>query len=220
MENPRVVMDRRAGLLALIGLLIAIGVPELRLGERFAPGGDLASLIIHEAVWWVLVAIVLAYVLLIERRPLSSLGFKRPDWQTFAFAIPVGVLMVVIIVGSYAVIFPALGLKVNAGAMSKIMATPLWYRVLLVTRAAVGEELIYRAYPIERVSALTGSRAAGLAFSVLAFTVAHLSYWGWAQLIPVAVGGLLLGLFYLWRRDVISNMIAHFIADGSGFLFS
>jgi membrane protease YdiL (CAAX protease family) len=163
---------------------------------------------------------VVAYVLLVERQPLSSLGFKRPGWKTLVFAIPVGVLMVAIIVGSYALIFPALGLKVNTGAMSKIMATPLWFRFLLVSRAAIAEELIYRAYSIERVSALTGSRAAGLAFSVVAFTVAHLSYWGWAQIIPVAGGGMLLGLFYLWRRDVLSNMIAHFIADGSGFLFS
>jgi len=204
--------------LTLIGLLIAIGVPELGLGKRLAPGGDVASLLIHEAVWWVLIAVVLGYVLLVERQPLSSLGFKKPSWKTFVFAVPVAILVVAIIMVSYAVVFPALGLKANGGAMTKIMATPLWYRFLLVTRAAVAEEIIYRAYPIERVSGLTGSRAAGVAFSTAAFTLAHLSYWGWAQLIPVAAGGLVFALFYLWRRDVVSNMIAHFLADGSGFL--
>ncbi|MDQ2859407.1 MAG: CPBP family intramembrane metalloprotease [Pseudomonadota bacterium] len=217
--NP-MVKSGGARLVALtaIGLVIAIGVPELNLGKRLAPGGDLASLLIHEAVWWALVAVVLAYVLAIERRPLSSLGIKTPTWKTFVYAVPVGILVVAIILVSYTAIFPALGLKVNAGAMAKIMATPLWHRFLLVTRAAVAEEIIFRAYPIERVTGLTGSRAAGVAFSVAAFTLAHLSYWGWAQLIPVAGGGLVFALFYLWRRDVVSNMIAHFIADGSGFL--
>jgi len=211
---------RKRVLLTLVGLAIVLGIPELGLGERIAPGRGIASLLIHEGVWWVLIAILVGYVVFAERRPLSSIGLRRPDWKTFVFAVPVGVLMVAILLVSYTVIFPALGLKANAGAMSNILHTPWWYRFLLVTRAAVAEETIYRAYPIERVSGLTGSRAAGLAVSVIAFTAAHYSYWGWAQLLPVAAGGLLLGLYYLWRRDLVSNMIAHFVADGSGFLLS
>ncbi|MHB8529120.1 MAG: CPBP family glutamic-type intramembrane protease, partial [Caulobacteraceae bacterium] len=65
----------------------------------------------------------------------------------------------------------------------------------------------------------TGSRTAGMAASVAAFTAAHFSYWGAAQLIPVALGGLVLALLYLWRRDLACNMITHFLTDGSGFFF-
>lgn len=218
--GPRTAVGGRAAVLAVIGLLIGIGVPELGLGRRLAPGHDLPSLLVHEAVWWALVAVMIGYILFVERRSLSSIGLKRPNWQTFVFAVPVGVLMVAIIITSYALVFPALGVRPNVKAMSEIARTPFWYRLLLVARAAVSEEIVYRAYPIERVTMATGSRLAGLVFSIIAFSLAHLSSWGWAQLIPVTLGGLLLGAYYLWRRDLVSNMVAHFVADGSGFLLT
>ena len=58
--------------------------------------------------------------------------------------------------------------------------------------------------------------AAAIAWA--AFTVAHLSYWGWAQLIVAGFAGLVLTALYLWRRDLPCNMLAHFLTDGVGFL--
>jgi membrane protease YdiL (CAAX protease family) len=31
-------------------------------------------------------------------------------------------------------------------------------------------------------------------------------------------GGVMLTVLYLWRRNLYSNIIAHWIADGAGFL--
>jgi membrane protease YdiL (CAAX protease family) len=37
-------------------------------------------------------------------------------------------------------------------------------------------------------------------------------------MVVVGFGAVILGLLYLWRRDLICNMIAHFLVDLAGFL--
>jgi membrane protease YdiL (CAAX protease family) len=98
------------------------------------------------------------------------------------------------------------------------MASPFWYRFILVTRAAVAEETLFRGYPIERLEELTGSRLIAAVISWAAFTIVHLAAWGWPQLIVAGFGGVILTVLYLWRRNLYSNIIAHWIADGAGFL--
>ena len=91
-----------------------------------------------------------------------------------------------------------------------------------MTRAAVSEEILFRGYPIPRIEELTGrtslSTALAAAVSWIAFTIAHLGSWGWAQLIVAGYGGAILTALYVWRRDLWCNILAHFIADGAGFL--
>ena len=211
-------MNRRT-VIIVIGLLIALGLPELPVKPFLASQATLLGHVEREVFFWLVVAVLLAYVFLVERRPLASIGLRRPTWKSFAFGIPAGIVMVAGIVMIFAVVMPALHLKVNQGAMASLLHTPLWFRVLLVLRAAVFEEICYRGYAIERVQELSGSKIVAFLVSVVVFTYAHLGYWGWAQLIVPAFGGIVLGALYLWRRDLASNMIAHFIADGAGFLF-
>ena len=135
---------------------------------------------------------MLGYVAFVEHRRMSSIGFQKPGILDLVLAVAVGILMVGGIVVIYFVIFPALHLKMNATVMGSLMATPFWYRLLLVTRAAVAEEILFRGYPIERLLELTGSRTAAAVLSWAAFTYAHLAGWGWAQLIVAGYGGVLL----------------------------
>jgi membrane protease YdiL (CAAX protease family) len=106
----------------------------------------------------------------------------------------------------------------NKAAYAGLVQTPFWYRLLLVTRAAVGEELLFRGYPIPRLEELTRSRLFAALLSWAAFTYAHLSYWGGAQLLIAGWGGLLLTILFLWRRNIWVNMIVHWLTDGAGFL--
>jgi len=213
-ESPET--RKRAGIVVpCVGLLIALVLPLLPLGQATSMPGHLA----HEAFAWAITAILLAYILLVERRSVSSIGLRLPTWKSFAFGIPAGVILVVGIVVTYFVVFPALHLRMNQAAYASLLHTPWWFRFLLVTRAAVFEEVCYRGYPIERVQELTGRKWIAFVVSVASFTYAHLDYWGWAQLIVAGFGGVVLALYYIWRRDLASNMIAHFVADGAGFLF-
>ena len=202
----------------LLGLLLSLGGANLPLstwGARIAGRGWLIG---SELFWWLLVAVLLLYVVLIERRPLSSIGLRRLRILDVVLAIITGVLMVVGVVIIYRFVFPAFHLKMNTAAMKSLIDTPFWYRFALVTRAAVAEETLFRGYPIERIEELSGSRWLAGVIAWAAFTYLHLGYWGWAQLIVAGFGGALLTVLYIWRRNLWANMIAHWIADGAGFL--
>jgi membrane protease YdiL (CAAX protease family) len=216
--TARQISSVRHRVLLIVGLLLALGGPELPVTRFFASRSTMTGRLEVEAFFWLITILVILYVLFIERRPLSSIGLRRPTWKTFVFAIIGAVVLVAGIVVLFAVVFPALHLNPPTEAMSSIKRTPFWFRLLLVTRAAVFEEICYRGYPIERAGELFGQRWIGAAIAWAAFTLAHLAYWGLAALIIPAFGGLVLTLFYVWRRDLVSNMIAHFLADGSGFL--
>src|SRR5258708_36256964 len=74
-------------LLTCVGLLIAFVVPELGLGRRIAPGQSIAASVVREGVWWAIGASMIGYVLLVERRSLSSIGLRYPNRKTVLFGI-------------------------------------------------------------------------------------------------------------------------------------
>lgn len=204
--------------LTIIGLILTLGSVFAPLGQWGKAYSGLGKLLGGEVMWWVLIVVVLLYVAVIERRPLSSIGFRRLRWLDILAAIGAAVIALGGIVLIYSVLFPALHLQMNKGAMNGILQTPLWYRLILVTRAAVAEEIVFRGYPIPRLEELSRSRIFAAFLSWAVFTYAHLSYWGAAQLIIAGWGGLVLTILFLWRRNLWANMIAHWLTDGAGFL--
>ncbi len=202
--------------LTLLGLVLTLGIANLPLGRVHLPGlGPLAA---REVLWWLAVIVVLLYVGFIERLPLSSIGFRAFGFRSCLAAVLAGVVMVVGITIIYTVVFRLLHLQMNTSQLNKLLATPFWYRVAMVTRAAVAEETLFRGYAIERLEKLTGRTLVAAGISWAAFTIAHLSGWGWAQLIVAGFGGIVLTVLYLWRRNLWVNIIAHWITDGAGFL--
>jgi membrane protease YdiL (CAAX protease family) len=206
----------------LIGLALALVLPlvlpYLGLQEYAEHTLELGPLIGREVIWWGLVAVLLLYILIVERRTLASIGLHKPDWKTFAFGVGGAVVMLVGVAALINIALPLLHLQRNADALQKIMDTPYWYRVVLVFRAAIAEEILFRGYGIERIQELTGSRFIAGAVTLAAFTLGHLSYWGWAQVLIAGSAGLVLTVLYLWRRDLGANMIVHFLADAVGVL--
>lgn len=213
-------MGRPKRIITLVGLFIALIVPTIG-PTRYLPSvPGLDPLYVHEIFWWSLLALVLTYVLGVERRSLTSIGLRAPGWKTVVFGILTGIVGVVGIVIIESIIFPLLHLRFNVHEMQSLLHTPFWFRLLLVTRAALMEETLFRGYGIERVKELSGSRSLAGTITWALFTVAHLTSWGWAQLIIAGYGGLILTLLYLWRRDLVCNVIAHWVTDGAGFLLS
>lgn len=202
----------------LVGLVLTLVVPLLPLSRWGILFSGLSLPWAREVFWWIAVVVVLLYIAFVERRRFASVGFRRPGWLDIVLAVVAGILMAVGITVIYLVIFPLFHLKMNAGEMKSLMQTPFWYRFALVTRAAVAEELMFRGYPIERIIELTGSRVLAAVLTCAAFTYAHLASWGAAQLIVAGYGGVVLTILYLWRRNLWANMLAHWIADGAGFL--
>jgi len=202
----------------LIGLAIAVVLPAIGPTRFLPPVAGVDPLYVREWFWWALLAVVLLYVLLVERRSLASIGLKRPGWRTVAFGALASGVAAGGMVAVFTFVFPALHLHANAEQMQKIVQTPFWYRFFLVTRAAVMEETLFRGYGIERLGELLGNRWVAGAATCVMFTFAHLSGWGWAQLLIAGWGGIVLTLLYLWRRDLVCNMIGHWITDAVGVL--
>jgi len=201
----------------VVGLALALALPFCHLGDLGRAHSGLGPLLGGEVLWWALFAAIILYTAFIERRALSSIGFRRPG----AWDIVLGVLAGIAVFMGTGIIFqfvlPALHMSVDRQLASAVQA-PLWFRLVNVTRAAVVEETAFRGYGIERLNELTGSALlAGFVTWVL-FTMAHLSSWGWAQVIIAAYGGIVLTLLYLWRRNLWSNIIAHWLADGAAFI--
>lgn len=211
-------MTARQKVIALIGLVLALLVPSLG-PTRYLPNiPGIDPMYTREVFWWALFAIVLLYIRVVERRPLSSVGLHRATWKTAVFGIVFGIVAVLGITAIYLVVFPKLGLHMNRSVMESLLRAPFAFRFLVVTRAALMEETLFRGYGIERLTEWTGNRWIAGAITCGLFTVAHLSSWGWAQLIVAGWGGVVLTALYLWRRDLACNMLAHWVTDGIGFL--
>lgn len=211
-------MNAKQRAITLAGLSLALVLPGVGLTRYLPDIPGMNPMYLRELFWWLLLALLVFFVVLIEMRPLRSIGVKRPNWKTFAVGIATGVVAVVGITTIYFAVFPRLGLHMNTGEMSKLLQTPYWYRFLLVTRAAMVEETLFRGYGIQRLEELTSSHWIAGVVTWTAFTLAHLSSWGWAQLSIAGWGGAILTALYLWRRDLVCNVVAHWVTDGAGFL--
>jgi uncharacterized protein len=200
-----------------IGLVLALVLPLCHLGsigKRFSGLGPLWG---GEVLWWVLVLAILLYVTRVERRPLASIGLRRPGGADVGFAVVAAILMIAVIGVIFAVLLPALHLSV-ARQLNAALNAPMIFRVMQVTRAAAAEEIAFRGYGIERIGEISGSRWLAAGSTCALFTIAHLSSWGWGQVIIAAAGGVVLTLLYMWRRNLWANMIAHWLTDAAAFL--
>ena len=210
---------RRISRAHIAGTILLLIIGQLPLGD-LVPGKGLLTQVAQEAIFWILTGLVLAYVLFIEQRPLSSIGLKRPTWKSLGFGVIGALGMVAGAAFIYLVMFPALGLSANEAGLRAVQATPLWFRLMVLVRAPVFEEIFYRGFAIERLTEITGMRWLAALISLAAFTLAHLSYWGWTSLIAVAFQGAVLTILYLFRRDLGTNMIAHLISDAVAFFLA
>ena len=203
--------------LTIIGLVFALGVGLLPLSHWGATYSGLGKPWGSEVLWWAVALVVLLYVTTIERRPLASIGFRVPRGWDIGWGVIFGVILFAGAGVLDGIVFPALHLKINAATYQAIIGAPIGYRIALVSRAAICEEILFRAYPLERLTEWSGSVWLAGLISWAIFTYAHLSSWGAPQLIVAGFGGALLTVLYLWRRNIWGNMIAHWTAD-SGFV--
>ena len=214
-SDPGPVRQSLARSVGAITLMVVLALP---LPNWFVHGDSLTAEMGRELVFWALTLVLAAYVLLVERRSISSIGFYRPTWKSVVF----GALGALVMVGGmafiYLVIFPALGLSPDEPGTAAVKAFPFWFRVLIIARAAVFEEMFFRGFMIERLTEILRSRWGAAALSFAAFTLLHLGYWGWAHLLIAGFGGIVLTALYLWRRDLSANMIGHLLTDAVGFL--
>jgi len=200
-----------------VGVLLALGFFSLPVGSWVHDDAGLANRVAFELIVWAWVVGILFYVVRVERRPLSSIGFRTPGVRDLLIAILAGILILALLALILLVVFPALHWSENSQQAS-ILALPYWLNVLIVVRAAVSEEILFRGYPMERLEEMTGSRAIAGVVTCAIFTFDHISFWGWHHIFIAGTAGAALTALYLWRRNIWVNMLAHFMVDAAAFL--
>jgi uncharacterized protein len=174
----------------------------------FVPEITFASAILKEALIWVSALALIVIIRRGEHLPMRSIGLGTARWWKsilwgFIIAVVSGVAVgVLAYVTGY-------GHGPGSAAFEKL---PLWLITLIVFRAGVVEELFYRGYAIERLRLIGLGRFWSVAIPLVIFSLGHWSG-GAANLLIAFAAGLILTGFYLWRRDLVANMIGHGLVD-------
>jgi membrane protease YdiL (CAAX protease family) len=196
-----------------IGLFIAVfGILIVRAAVyAFYPPFSFSAVAWRESLNVVCAIALLLIMRFGERLPLRSVGIGNATIKSSLgwggiIAVVCGVLAVAITVLTH----------YNGGQSGAALASlPLWLVTLIVLRAGVLEELFYRGYSIERLEALGLNRFWAGTIPLLIFSFAHWTG-GWANIVIALVLGAVLTRVYLWRRDLVANMIGHFMVDFIG----
>jgi membrane protease YdiL (CAAX protease family) len=174
----------------------------------FVPEVTFGWAILKEVLIWVNAGTLLVIVRRGERLPFRSIGFGKSRWWKSILWGLVIALVSGVMVGGLAYLT---GYGHGPGSAT-FEALPLWLITLIVFRAGVAEELFYRGYAIERLRMVGLGRFWSAAIPLIIFSLGHWSGGAANILIALAAGAILTG-FYLWRRDLLANMIGHGLVD-------
>lgn len=197
----------------VLGLAIALAGPPLVAAWSKSVARADASLptsILLQAIYGTLPIIVLLLVRYGERLPWHSVGFRRPTTSTVVSAVLVVIFTFLVLPMLTDPLVKRWAQPDAEQGVASLAVFPMWFRIVLAVTGGPIEELLYRGYAIERLTTLTSRRWLGATLAVLAFAAAHIPTWGFAfSLIADLPAGIVLTLFYLWRRDLVANMLAH-----------
>lgn len=209
---------------SLLGLLVALGglplvnvLRHLMLGAQ--PAHPAAGMVFDLAVEWLILAGIVALTLKVEHLGAAGLGLRRFSWGAVAAGIVLGVALFALSTATMILVQTA-GLPdvTDATPAGTLMALSLPLRIAAVITAGVVEETLYRGYAIERLGAITGRYWLAGLVSLAAFSAIHAIFWGRVQIIVVWVDAAALTAIYLWRRNLLLNIIAHVVTDGIPFV--
>jgi uncharacterized protein len=184
--------------MAIIRYAFVFLVPEITLGYA----------ILKEALIWVSAAALLIIIRRGEHLPLRSVGIGTARWW-------ISIMWGLVIAVASAAAAGGLAYLTNYGhgpGSAAFEALPLWLITLIVCRAGVVEELFYRGYAIERLRMVGFRRFWSATIPLVIFSLGHWSG-GAANILIALVAGAILTGFYLWRRDLVANMIGHGLVD-------
>lgn len=195
-----------------VGLAIALfGAPAVVVLFKLAGFGraDFEATVVRELIILALVAILFWIIRTREKLPLSSIGLRRQKIVPTLLWSLAAMLLFVLGIAACLLAFPLIGLSYGS---SPGPALPLGVSLLLYARAGIAEEVFYRGYAIERIEALTGSRAIAAAVPLLIFAGSHFSQ-GIAGILITFVIGAIATAIYFWKRNLLILIIAHFMVD-------
>lgn len=195
------------------GLAIALfGIPAINLIFKLAgfTRSDDNAIVVRELAILALVGLLLWIIRSGERLPLSSIGIRRqPIGPAILWTLVAMVAFAVALFFCLGLLLPALGMTYGSQGGP---AVSLAVTTLVVMRAGIAEEIFYRGFAIERIEALTGSRIVAAVVPLVLFAGFHFSQ-GLAGVIIAFFVGAAATAIYLWKRNLLILIAAHFTLD-------
>ena len=165
----------------------------------------------------VIVAVAILYALVRWGEPKRPLGLRPVRAATFGWGfvcfLAIAILSVVTLFS-----FSRFGISQDKATLTALASRPVPIVLLLAATAGIAEEIVFRSVLITELEAATGLKWLAALISLVIFAAAHAGGWGPTQVIFAAVPGLVLTLFFLWKRDLWICVIAHFLTDALGLL--
>ena len=193
-------------IVALAGPPLFVVIPNRLFGESPALGIQL----VLQVLYCGLAGFIAWFVLRVEHLPLQSIGIRRPSWSTIGWAFLVALAALYLLPILTTPLTNALGDDGVESGVRRLASLPAWFRVFLAVTGGAVEETLYRGYAVERLTTITGRAWLGGAVATVAFGLAHIPWWG----LGFALGadlpfGILMTGFYLWKRNLPANILAH-----------
>ncbi|MGY3615964.1 CPBP family intramembrane glutamic endopeptidase [Bradyrhizobium sp. USDA 10063] len=205
----------------LAGLSLALGGPALLASPAHRLLGDedaLITRVVDQLCLLAMVGGVIAVVLFWEARPLASIGWRGFGPASLAWGAALTLFFVWVLLPAEVHVLARLQLGGFETGLARLSRLPAWFLILAAITAGIAEETLFRGYALERIAELTGSyTVAGLA-TVALFALVHLRLWGWGPVVAFVVSGAVLTLFFIWRQDLLANIVAHAATDTIGLL--
>jgi membrane protease YdiL (CAAX protease family) len=157
------------------------------------------------------IATALAFTGFAIRR--RSLGFYRIQgfgWRAFgAMSAALAAVYLMLYLGASLAPSAMDGPSTDAQA-----GVPIYLAIAGAFAAGICEEFIFRAFAIEELAELFGTRARAALFSILLFTAAHVQVYGWTLgLFFPAIMGVIFTWLYLRWNSLLLCMAMHSIVD-------
>jgi membrane protease YdiL (CAAX protease family) len=196
----------------IAGLLIALlGIPAVVTANRLlaADPSSSGAIIVRELAILGLTAFLIWIVMSRERLPLSSIGIRTDHLgRSLAWGFGLAVACFAVLAACL-VAFATLGIHYGEGTA---IARALPVTLLAVIRAGISEEVLYRGFALERLQSLTGSKWVAASITLILFAAFHYRQGAPGVFLAFAIGAVLTG-FYLWKRNLVAAMFAHFLVD-------
>ena len=193
---------------AVLLFVMLVFVPIRQITQWVSPTLTTQSASLREALILATAGALLLYIKQVEGLSLRSVGMGTSVWwKSVAWG-----LVTAILCGAAggAIVYAT---KYTGGPRThELERLPLWLVVVIVGRAGFVEELFYRGFAIERLRAMGWPRVAAALFPLTIFSLLHYTGGGVNIILAFVLGGIL-AAFYLWRQDLVANIIAHFLVD-------
>jgi len=202
-------------LAVIVGLMIALFGSSLLglldLSDRLTTT-TAGQLLVNSAIMWFLVGALVVIVLYWENRSVASIGLETPNRREAALGVAAGVAGLVVGILATGIAVAAFQLE-QPETLSTLAELSLPVKLAVVGTAVVTEEVLWRGYPIERLTELTGSVWVGAATSGVVFLAVHYPAWGLVGAIPQAVFTVAIVGVYVKTRNVVACILAHTVIN-------